>query len=869
MKKHINLILVIAFALAFFAMPASAGVNKISQGQDVFLGEQGLDISAAVGTTGSGQIAYWNAGDSLADEPADILSVTDTSSFYASPNLFVGKTGNWYRWNGYAAEGVAFSVKDPSLELKIWDGTSGNDITDKSVPIGSFANFRVETNMMQIANRPGYIATDGPFTIKVKTPDGGVYTSLIGSNGAEQALTGLSVDQQVWYWVGRGTDHTQYPSNDGWDTGAVDRYGNRVYKAGTYTAWVETNVNFLKDNYVASDGSSYTGRTTSSVKSITIATDQVRIETNKDTIVRGNSFTVTITGVPNFDYYVWVKGSSSMTGLPEDQPPMILTAQEKVSQDNPNGPYTIGQYAYEGGSGKIVKDDVPDDPDYHGTKYYAMATLSSSGTRTIEFQTSKDTLDKKYTIRVERKSGNQYKSDEVDVVVEKGEITVVASGDQSYYLGEEVKLSGTNTETETTYLFITGPNLPVNGGQLKYPRTPTIDGQATTFDVADVQDDNTWELKWQTANLEIDAGTYTIYAVSAPWNRQSLSNAQYDTVSLVIKKPYVQSTASSNVVAKGDKFFIRGTAEGDPSNGVSIWIIGKNYVAYATASVNDDKSFEYEVKDGVTSNMYSGQYFVVVQHPMYNDRFDVYPDSAQNPQYVLGEYPTRGSELFKIAGPGALQGSDAAEALINAINDAMIDDTYTKLQFLVEEPKVSINPIGEQAVGSKFEITGTTNLDYDGNDLLIEVTSSSFSPTTKDQSGAFSGATGTVPIVQGADGINKWSFTVDAATFKPDEYIVRVSGVTVDIVDTAIFTVVEAGAVVAVEPTPVPTEEVIEVVTEEPTPVVTEEPVEVVPEEPKPATPEPTPEPIQSSPGFGAFLMIACLGVAVLCGRKF
>ena len=859
MKKAVIMITLIACLL--FAMPVSAAVNKVSQGQDVFIGEQGLDVSAAVGT--SGAIAYWSPGNSIADEPTDILSVVDPKSYYISPSSFVGKTGNWYRWNGAMAEGVAFSVKEPSLNLKIWDGSTGNDITGKSAPVGSFANFRIETNMMQIASRPGYTDSDGPFNIKVRTQDGGVFTNLVGSNGAEIALTGLTVDQQVWFWVGKGNDNTQYPANDGWDTGAVDRNGNRLYRAGTYTAWVETNVNSIKDNYVAPDGSAYTGKTISATQSVTIATDQVRIEANKDTVVRGNSFTITITGVPNFEYYIWVKGSSSMTGLPEDQPPMILKAQEKVSQDNPSGPYTIGQYTYEGGAGKIIKDDVPDDPDYHGTKYYAMTTLSGSGTRTIEFQTSKDTKDKKYTIRVERKSGNQFKSDEVDIVVEKGDITIVASGDQSYYLGEEVKFSGTNSETESTFLFITGPNLPQNGGQLKYPRTPTVDGQATTFDVADVQDDNTWEYKWQTSNLEIDAGAYTIYAVSAPWNRQSLNNAQYDTVSLVIKKPYVQSTTSSNVVAKGDKFFIRGTAEGDPSNGIAVWIIGKNYVAYATATVNDDKTFDYEVKDGTTSTMFSGQYFVVVQHPMYNDKFDVYPDSAINPQYVLGEYPTRGSELFKIAGPGALQGSDAAEALINALNNAMIDDTYTKLQFLVEEAKVSINPIGVQTVGSKFEITGSTNLDYDGNDLLVEVTSSSFTPTTKDQSNAFSGATGTVPITQGTDGINKWSFTVDAATFKPDEYIVRVSGVTVDIVDTAIFTVVEAapGAVVVVEEV---VEEIVEVVEE----VVVEEEVveeEVVVEEEIVEEEEVT----QESPGFGALFALAGLGaVAFIASRK-
>ena len=56
----------------------------------------------------------------------------------------------------------------------------------------------------------------------------------------------------------------------------------------------------------------------------------------------------------------------------------------------------------------------------------------------------------KYTIRVEADFGSSdhdYKTDQVDVKVEKGAVTIVAAGDQSYYLGEEVKFSGTNTES--------------------------------------------------------------------------------------------------------------------------------------------------------------------------------------------------------------------------------------------------------------------------------------------------------------------------------------------------------------------------------------------------------------------------------------
>jgi len=70
----------------------------------------------------------------------------------------------------------------------------------------------------------------------------------------------------------------------------------------------------------------------------------VKIEANKDTVVRGNPYSVTITGVPNAEYYLWAKGTGSMTGQPDDQPPMILDAQDAVKQDVNAGPYEIGKY---------------------------------------------------------------------------------------------------------------------------------------------------------------------------------------------------------------------------------------------------------------------------------------------------------------------------------------------------------------------------------------------------------------------------------------------------------------------------------------------------------------------------------------------
>jgi hypothetical protein len=374
-----------------------------------------------------------------------------------------------------------------------------------------------------------------------------------------------------------------------------------------------------------------------------------------------------------------------------------------------------------------------------------------------------------------------------------------------------------------------------------------IPGNPATFTPQDVQSDNTWSYKWQTSDLNIDAGTYTIYAVSAPDNRDNLANDEFATISVIVLKPFVSATASQTVVAAGDKLDIVGTAQGQPTQGIAIWIMGKNFISYATQSVNADGTFDYEVSSGTTSNMAPGQYFVVVQHPMYNGRFDVFPDNPNSPIDVLGAYPVFGNVLFAVGGAGSLQGSDAAEALIQALNNPAVDDTYTKLQFLVEVPKITINPIGDHQVGDRFTVSGTTNLAVD-DQILVQVISSSFQPTGKTQSGEFSGTTGTVKVVAGNQGFNTWSFPVDTASFKPDEYICQVEGVTVTGAQAStLFNVV------AYTPTTVPTT----VIT---TPVQT---TATVP----PTTSIPTTMPT-TQPGFGALIAVGSIGAVLFFIRR-
>ena len=119
---------------------------------------------------------------------------------------------------------------DPRLVLKVEDTTVDVDVTDKWVPTGDSIRFRIETNLISISQRPGVTST--PVTIKVQSPDGAVYTSLVNSAGMSTSTVDIPVTS------------TPYFTGSIWDTGRV-----AVYPTGTYTVWAECNVNFMNDRY--------------------------------------------------------------------------------------------------------------------------------------------------------------------------------------------------------------------------------------------------------------------------------------------------------------------------------------------------------------------------------------------------------------------------------------------------------------------------------------------------------------------------------------------------------------------------------------------------------------------------------------------
>ncbi len=118
-----------------------------------------------------------------------------------------------------------------------------------------------------------------------------------------------------------------------------------------------------------------------------------------------------------------------------------------------------------------------------------------------------------------------------------GQIPCAAALSITAYLGEEVPLSGSGSGTDTVYLFVTGPNLPQNGGNLQQPFSQVVTGDPETFTRAEVGADTHWTVTWDTSGIGLDAGTYLVYAVDAPVGRSDLSGHSYAVTPVILIGP--------------------------------------------------------------------------------------------------------------------------------------------------------------------------------------------------------------------------------------------------------------------------------------------------------------------------------------------
>jgi len=752
---------------------SGAALNKLTvvpKGGSVFLGEEGLDVSKTLIT---GNMVAWRASSSGS---YSVETINNPHSFYIDPARFGEKQGNWYQWNGTAIKDVAFVVNDPTLDFRVWDQDDEQYVsTGGSISSGDFVNYRIDSNLnVVIAQRGAGLSESQTGIIDIvgySNTTGADYSNLRGTlkgvTDVDISIKKLSVTTDSWYW----------PQNDkttsGWNTGAVDSDDNRLYGNGVYGFYSIVNLNNLKENYENYYGTSNSvGKTHTNPISVTLADEAVDVIINPSSLTRSHSFYVTIGGKADKDYIVVImqcdQGESDatnccaakMSGAPCDRPPAIRANQSGVSDgtiifDKPKGPFTIGNTTLSpdccemnGNIRSVVPtDDKPNARDVYenGVYYYAQVKTNSTGYKTIEFYAGSDVAaDRPYRIHVQ--SVDTVQDNVIDgdglVTVNKGTIAFTVKEDAPYYLGNDITINGTNTDSKRVYLFMTGTQCQNKCGNdllgwktidpsedIIMPGQDMIDlgckeesEQFTAIEVP-VNSDGTWQYTWKTSKAHINPGTYTVYASSQPISGCCLDCgcAVWASRTFNLEEPCFDAVLDPAVVTKPieccpngcswsslDVINLTGTACGFPHtvNGtnvtkeINMWIFGEDKVGNAKyinahIPVFCDDTFQVNLLNYIDlCSLTPGKYKIILQHPMYNHQFDMVKETdvrtpiEDNRIWMVTSYPVEWSKLFPLEGQGYYPGDKAVTAITDFLDEGLVDDKYIILTLQVNDDRI-------------------------------------------------------------------------------------------------------------------------------------------------------------------------------------
>ncbi|MCX6686203.1 MAG: hypothetical protein NTV10_06155 [Methanoregula sp.] len=141
-------------------------------------------------------------------------------------------------------------------------------------------------------------------------------------------------------------------------------------------------------------------------------------------------------------------------------------------------------------------------------------------------------------------------------------------------------------------------------------------------------------------------------------------------------KPTISATVSAASVTTGQPITVSGTATGNVTSGVQIWVFAGNYVNVSTVPVRAGGSYS---KTFDTTGLPKATYYVFVQHPGGDNKMQI-TTSGYSGQVINAN---TGAVIFNFTGTGSVQDNAAATALSNALNTPGIDDIYTKVQFAI------------------------------------------------------------------------------------------------------------------------------------------------------------------------------------------
>lgn len=327
-----------------------------------------------------------------------------------------------------------------------------------------------------------------------------------------------------------------------------------------------------------------------------------------------------------------------------------------------------------------------------------------------------------YTISVSAKTMNVKMSIEIPADAKAG---IFATGDIIELSGSIENIKYAEEPISNVYLYITGRNLDANGVNLE-TKTAVVDGNSATFTETKFDSEKgTWEYDWKNTGL-FEPGTYTIYAVTQTKGQLSALDIGITPASTELylsdKSIHVKfAEENGGLFTQGDVMYSYWSARGSP-NAVRWYIIGPNYLE--TGIEEDFSLYTADQKKGenapqgvwgfvydryVSRDMAAGNYYLVFQHPGYNNEFDVFPDNTGNGYFSALD--TTFGESSSLAGRPS---SNCAEVLKELIDDILCDDLCIIADLTIESPWISIDHVENLEIGDKLKIKGKTNYAGEG-----------------------------------------------------------------------------------------------------------------------------------------------------------
>ena len=552
---------------------------------------------------------------------------------------------------------------------------------------------------------------------------------------------------------------------------------------------------FPATSFIEGTNSQYLVDTLNSFTFTVVGTEDATISASVDTVYSGEYVTFTIEGTLGVTYKLELDGFE-IAG----NPVVALTADPA-------------------GQTKVYKFEMP-----------------NSGVATFQFKV--DAEDEATVVLLD----NANKEIETVEITVSAPVITATLGATSYFIGDEIEISGTSTSGAELFFSIKGTNF-----------------KETLLTMDEEEFGKTWEAKLLTEDVydngkKLDVGTYTIniYQGIEPADQNAFErliagdngDKPVKTVVVALKQPFVSIIEAPEVIVQGTKAEFVINAEAAP-NKVKVYVFGTNYfLGSEKIAVTTDKDvnnkFTAKLTEDQTSakNMSAGQYFMVIQHPMYDGAFNIANIAEDFYLNTTGNVIAGGNAQSFLFNVNERQTANAAQALCDALDTQNIDDMYVKYSFFVvgEDESFTISDIPSQiAKGTTLVISGVDTANADET-VVVEMISTAFAAVPKETVGSAAFIAVTTTVAE--DGT--WEVTLDTSELNIDEY-----NLAVKIADETKKNVKINVVAAADEPVTPPTDE----------------PGQDEPGQDEPVAPE--------TPGFGALAALAGLGaVAVLLLRR-